>query len=327
VTEAAGRPPGAPSGLPTGATAGGKTPDRPTTSGTGSASVGVPPGLRAAAILPVRFASTRLPGKPLLAQTGQPLIRHVWEQVRRARRLDPIIIATDDERIAAVARGFGAQVQMTDPAHPSGSDRVAEVVRRLPAGVNLILNVQGDEPEVNPDDLDRLVERLAATGEELVTLARPLGPDEADAYRDPHTVKLVCDGAGRALYFSRAPIPHGLDGTAAHGAAPDAAASRTGFGTPARVPLAPGALAHLGVYGWRRDALLAFAAAPPADLERTERLEQLRALALGMRIGVVLTEHASLGIDTPADYARFLERFLRQTRDSSGSPRPSGGTS
>ncbi len=263
-------------------------------------------GVRAAAILPVRYASTRLPGKPLLAQTGQALIRHVWEQVRRARRLHPIIVATDDERIAAVARDFGAQVELTDASHPSGSDRVAEVVRRLPADVRLVLNVQGDEPEVNPDDLDRLVERLAATGEELVTLARPLGPDETDTYRDPHTVKLVRDDAGHALYFSRAPIPHGLDGAG---------------------PLAPGALAHLGVYGWRRDALLAFSAAPPAALERAERLEQLRALSLGMRIGVVLTDHASLGIDTPADYARFVERFQRRERDSSGSSRAPGSTS
>lgn len=243
---------------------------------------------RAAAVLPVRFASTRLPGKPLLAQTGKPLIQHVWEQVRRARRLEPVIVATDDERVAAAARGFGAQVAMTDPRHPSGSDRVAEVARGLPH--ELILNVQGDEPEVDPGDLDRLVERLADHGEDLVTLARPLGdangPDgDAAEFIDPHLVKVVVDGRGRALYFSRSPVPHGA--------------------TPA------GAFAHQGVYGWRREALLAFAAGTPTQLERLERLEQLRALEMGLSIGVVFTQHASLGIDTPSDYARFVERQRR----------------
>jgi 3-deoxy-manno-octulosonate cytidylyltransferase (CMP-KDO synthetase) len=294
--------------------------------------VSSPAAPRAAAILPVRYASTRLPGKPLLAQTGRPLIRHVWEQVRRARRLDPVIVATDDERIAQAARAFGAQVELTDAGHPSGSDRVAEVVRRLPPGVQLVLNVQGDEPEVDPGDLDRLVERLAAGGEELVTLARPLGPGEAAAWRDPHTVKVVCDEAGRALYFSRSPIPHGLDGSGAHDALAGAgspaaggpAAGTPATGSPAAGTLVAGALAHQGVYGWRREALLAFAAAPPSALERAERLEQLRALALGMRIGVVLTDHASLGIDTPQDYARFVERHARREAGALRSPRAPG---
>jgi 3-deoxy-manno-octulosonate cytidylyltransferase (CMP-KDO synthetase) len=286
----------------------------------GEASPAVDAAVRAAAILPVRYASTRLPGKPLLAQTGKPLILHVWEQVRRARHLQPVIVATDDERIARVARDFGAQVELTDAGHPSGSDRVAEVVRRLPPDITLVLNVQGDEPEIDPRDLDRLVERLAATGEELVTLARPLRADEVAAWHDPHTVKVVMDEEGRALYFSRAPIPYGLT---AGGAAP----------LPSG-PLAPsgaagwlGAYAHQGVYGWRRDALLRFAAAPPAALERAERLEQLRALALGMRIGVVLTEHASLGIDTPSDYARFVERHAQRERGADGASGRPGGIS
>jgi 3-deoxy-manno-octulosonate cytidylyltransferase (CMP-KDO synthetase) len=235
---------------------------------------------RAAAILPVRFASTRLPGKPLLEQTGWPLVRHVWEQVRRARRLDPVIVATDDERIAAAVARFGGRVEMTSPGHPSGSDRVAEVAARLDAP--LILNVQGDEPEIDPGDLDRLVERLASGGEELVTLARRLAPSEQATLADPNVVKVVLDGRGRALYFSRCPVPHG--------ARPE------------------DALAHQGVYGWRREALAAFAAAPPCEAERLERLEQLRALHMGMRVGVVLTTHASLGIDTPSDYAAFVER-------------------
>jgi len=271
-------------------------------------SAGARDALAAAAIIPVRFGATRLPGKPLLDTTGWPLVRHVWEAVCRARSLDPVIVATDDARIAAAVAGFGGRVEMTDPAHPSGSDRVAEVARRLDS--ELILNVQGDEPEIDPDDLDRLVARLAQGDEDLVTLARPLREDETAALHDSHVVKLVMDGAGRALYFSRCPIPHGAG---------------PGQGS-AEAPL--GAFAHQGVYGWRRAALLDFAATPPVALERCERLEQLRAQSLGLRIGVVLTQHESLGIDTPADYARFCERHARQagrhsTQDSGR--RPAGG--
>jgi 3-deoxy-manno-octulosonate cytidylyltransferase (CMP-KDO synthetase) len=239
----------------------------------------------AAAVIPVRYGSTRLPGKPLLAETGQPLIRHVWDRVRQARRLDPVIVATDDERIAQAAAAFGARVELTSPHHASGSDRVAEVAQRL--DLELVVNVQGDEPEVDPADLDRLVLRLAAAGDDLVTLARRLSPEDGADLADPHVVKLVLDEEQHALYFSRCPIPHG--------ARPQ------------------DALVHQGVYGWRREALLRFAAAAPVAIERLERLEQLRALALGLRVGVVLTEHRSLGIDTPEDYARFVLRHGSRT--------------
>ncbi|RKY20025.1 MAG: 3-deoxy-manno-octulosonate cytidylyltransferase [Planctomycetota bacterium] len=237
--------------------------------------------LGAVAVIPARFASTRLPGKPLLAETGRPLIQHVWEQVRRAVTIGRVIIATDHDGIASAARDFGAEVAMTRDDHVSGTDRVAEVA----AGLNeaYVLNVQGDEPEVDPGDLDRLVRRLATGAEPLVTLARPLGPDEGRLLADPNAVKVVLDDADRALYFSRSPIPHGTD------------------------PV--GAWLHLGVYAYRREALLEFAAAPPAALERRERLEQLRALARGTAIGVVRTSQHALGIDTPDDYARFVERF------------------
>lgn len=236
---------------------------------------------RAAAILPARYASTRLPGKPLLAATGKPLIRHVWEQVCRAESLDPVIIATDDERIADAARSFGAQVALTRADHVSGTDRVAEVAATLDA--ELIVNVQGDEPEIDPGDLDRLVTRLASTSDDMATLARPFGADEAELLADPNAVKVVFADDGRALYFSRSPIPHG--------------------------PEAEGAWLHLGVYAYRRAALFALAGAPPHPLEQRERLEQLRALARGLTIGVVTTTHHGLGIDTPEDYARFVERF------------------
>ena len=238
--------------------------------------------LRAAAILPARYASTRLPGKPLLDRTGKPLIQHVWEQVSQAKCLDPIIIATDDERIAEAARGFGAEVAMTRADHISGTDRVAEVAAGLDA--ELILNVQGDEPEIDPGDLDRLVQRLASTDDDMATLARPFGAHEADLLADPNAVKVVFADDGRALYFSRSPIPHGTE--------PE------------------GTWLHLGVYAYRREALFALARAEPHPLELRERLEQLRALARGLTIGVVPTEHHGLGIDTPEDYARFIQRYL-----------------
>jgi 3-deoxy-manno-octulosonate cytidylyltransferase (CMP-KDO synthetase) len=244
---------------------------------------------RAVAILPVRYDSTRLPGKPLLDRTGKPLIQHVWEQVSRARLLDPVIVATDDERIYDAARAFGAEAVMTDPGHVCGSDRVAEVAAARDDA--LVFNVQGDEPEIDPGDLDRMVERLAGGEEELVTLARPLTAEESGLLTDPHTVKLVMDDFGRALYFSRSPIPHGSDPLGVH--------------------------VHLGVYAWRREALLRFADTPPAAIERRERLEQLRALSMGMRIAVVQSEHPSLGIDTPDDYARFVERQLSRNASES----------
>ncbi len=241
--------------------------------------------LTAAAVIPARFASERLPGKPLLAETGKPLIRHVWERVSAADRLDDVVVATDDARIRDAVEAFGGRCVMTRDDHPTGTDRVAEVAAGLDADV--IINVQGDEPEVDPDDLSRLVERLETSGDDLATLARPLGADEASVHRDPHAVKVVFTSGGRALYFSRAPIPHDRD------AAPDA--------PPADAWL------HVGVYAFRREALLRFAAASPTALERRERLEQLRAYELDMTIGVVVTRNDALGIDTPDDYARFVK--------------------
>jgi len=242
---------------------------------------------RAAAIVPARYASVRLPGKLLLDETGKPLLQHVWERVRRARRLDPLLVATDDERIAAAARGFGAEVVMTRDDHVSGTDRVAEVARGLEA--ERVLLVQGDEPEIDPDDLDRLVERLGEGEEQVVTLARPFGAHETELFAQPDNVKVVLDGRGRALYFSRSPIPYGENPRGAH--------------------------LHLGVYGFRRDALLRLASLPPAPLERRERLEQLRALCDGMRIGVVLTSNEAVGIDTRVDYDRFVARVRGSDAD------------
>jgi 3-deoxy-manno-octulosonate cytidylyltransferase (CMP-KDO synthetase) len=239
--------------------------------------------LRAAAVIPARWASARLPGKPLLDQTGKPLIQHVWERVSQAECLDEALIATDDARIREAVEAFGGRCVMTRDDHATGTDRVAEVAAGLDADV--IINVQGDEPEIDPEDLDRLVRRLESSGEDIATLARPLRADESSLLEDPNAVKVVFANDGRALYFSRSPIPHGDDPT--------------------------GTWLHLGVYAFRRQALLEFAAAQPTELERRERLEQLRALDLGQSIGVVVTENDALGIDTADDYSRFVAHHTR----------------
>lgn len=239
----------------------------------------------AVAVIPARWQSTRLPGKPLLAETGKTLLQHVWEQVVRARCFERVLVATDDDRILAACKDFGAEALMTRADHPSGTDRMAEVAEGLEH--EILVNVQGDEPDVDPGDLERLVERLVDHGDDLATMARRLLPEETDLVADPNAVKVVCNDHGRAMYFSRSTIPHGED--------------------PVGVWL------HLGVYAWRRAALLRFAAAPPARLEQRERLEQLRALTMGLSVGVIASDNDGLGIDTPEDYARFVKKQRDQT--------------
>ena len=233
-------------------------------------------------VIPARFASERLPGKPLLSETGKPLIQHVYEQVRKARLPDEVVVATDDRRIYDAVRRFGGKVVMTSRGHASGTDRVAEAVKGLPHA--LIINVQGDEPEIEPALIDRLARTLKEDRKaDWVTAARPVRGSEALA--EPSVVKVVVDKGGYALYFSRALIPFDR----AHG-------------IPVR------ALVHVGVYAFRREALLRFSRTPPSALERIERLEQLRALEHGQRIRVLETRRASRSIDTPADYRRFVQR-------------------
>lgn len=239
-----------------------------------------------AAVIPARYASTRLPGKPLLKETGKYLVQHVYERACRARRVDRVLVATDDPRILEAARSFGAEAVLTSPDHPTGTDRVAEAARELPAEV--ILNVQGDEPEIDPELLDGVAGLLLEeAGGEMATAAVPIR-DRA-AFESPHVVKVVLDGAGRALYFSRAPIPRG--------AAPG--------GDPAP-------LEHIGVYAYRREALLALSRLPPAPAERAERLEQLRALHHGMTIRVLVTPAEHAGIDTPEEYAAFVRSWKKR---------------
>jgi len=245
--------------------------------------VPVPVDRRAVAIIPARWASTRLPGKPLALIGGRPMIWHVAERTRRARGLDRVIVATDDERIARAVADTGAEVMMTRADHPSGTDRLAEVAARLDAGV--LVNVQGDLPLLDPRMVERLVERMLADAAlPMATLATPLF--DAAAWRSPHVVKVVVDGGGRALYFSRAPIPHDRDA--------------------ARAADEPLGWRHVGLYAYRRDTLLRLAALPPTVLERRERLEQLRALEHGVAIGVEAWESPEPVIEV--DVSEDLER-------------------
>lgn len=250
--------------------------------------------MQVVAIIPARFGSTRFPGKPLANQTGRFLIQHVYEQVTAARRVNRCIVATDDERIMAAVRSFDGEAAMTRADHPSGTDRIAEVVRSLDGQPDdVVLNIQGDEPEIEPAYLDRLVERLAADPTcPTATLACPFPPG-ADP-RDPNCVKVVCDRDGKALLFSRALIPYPRE--------TDAAAGDTRW------------LLHLGVYAYRRAFLLDFAAWQPGTLEQIERLEQLRVLENGYAMAVEIVQHACAGIDTREDYEQFVARWRARTR-------------
>ena len=238
-------------------------------------------------IIPARHASTRFPGKPLHPIAGQSLIRRVIERCQLAKSLREVIVATDDERIAAEARKF-CRVEMTRADHPSGSDRIAEVAGRC--ACDAVVNIQGDEPLIDPAVIDAVGGALV--GAEMSTAATALR--SAEEYDNPNVVKVVTDIAGRALYFSRRTIPFLRD----HAAQP-AAAQLGAF------PF----LKHLGIYGYRRDALLRLVRFPQSPLEQAERLEQLRALENGIPIAVVRVDYDSVGVDVPADVAR-VERLL-----------------
>jgi len=238
------------------------------------------------AVIPARFDSTRLPGKALAEIGGVPMIVRVWRQTRHARSLQRVIVATDDERIARTIREAGGEAEMTATTHQSGTDRIAEVAARIKA--EIYLNVQGDQPFIAPADLDALAAPMIADPSlSMATLATPITDDEE--WYNRNKVKVVCDARGDALYFSRSPIPFARDG-----------------GRPAM------ARRHIGVYGYRRDFLLAFAALEPGVLEQIEKLEQLRALERGYRIRVVASVAPSLEVDTPEDLARANEVLARK---------------
>jgi 3-deoxy-manno-octulosonate cytidylyltransferase (CMP-KDO synthetase) len=241
-------------------------------------------------VIPARYSSTRLPAKPLVDLGGRPMIQWVVEAACRSAA-EEVLVATDDERIAAAARDPRAPARslavMTRADHLSGTDRIAEIAQtRAWDGRTIVVNVQGDEPQLDPTAVDLLADLMRNPASDMATLAVPI--TSADVYLSPNVVKVVCDDRGRALYFSRSPIPMVRDGE------PDFAAR------PARF------LQHLGVYAYRRDFLLRIAATPPHPLEQSEKLEQLRVLGTGGTITVGTVAEAHRGIDTPADYAEFV---------------------
>lgn len=247
--------------------------------------------MKAVAIIPARYASTRFPGKPLASATGRYLIQHVYEAVARAARIDRVLVATDDARIVQAVTAFGGQAVMTGAHHPSGTDRVAEVAANLDC--DIVVNVQGDEPEIEPAHLDRLVDLLVGdTQAEIATLACPFAVLAGADPRDPHAVKVVLDVRSRAVYFSRALIPH-----------PQLHETTGAMHQPAPY------LLHLGAYAYRSDFLRSLARLAPTPLEQTEKLEQLRWLEHGHTIAVAVVDTAAVGIDTPEDYAAFVERY------------------
>lgn len=239
--------------------------------------------MRIVGVIPVRYGATRLPGKPLADIGGWPLVRHVWERAQQAG-LDRLVIATDDQRILKTAREFGAEAVLTSPLHRSGTDRAAEAVAQDNA--DIVVNIQGDEPLIPASLIDEVAAPFVADAElDMATAATEFVPEDDPA--DPNVVKVVCDLAGNALYFSRAAIPF------------------------PRQQEAAGLLKHVGIYAYRAGFLKQFAAWEPTPLELTESLEQLRALEHGVPIRVVHTDYSPVSVDTPADLERVRALLLR----------------
>jgi 3-deoxy-manno-octulosonate cytidylyltransferase (CMP-KDO synthetase) len=265
---------------------------------------------RVVAVIPARYDSTRLPGKPLADIAGHPMIEHVYRRAAEARGVDAVVVATDDDRIASAVQRFGGVARLTSAAHRTGTDRIAEIAHELRC--DIMVNVQGDLPLVEPGMIQQVVEALTSDqAVRMSTVCRRI--DDPEDYANPNVVKVVVDRDGNALYFSRASIPYfrqgppeggryGFDGSPEGGPRIlDRRAGRLLRSGPA------GALKHIGMYGYRRDFLLEFAALPQTPLEQAESLEQLRALEHGIRIRTVETQYDSIEVDTPED----LERVRR----------------
>jgi 3-deoxy-manno-octulosonate cytidylyltransferase (CMP-KDO synthetase) len=252
--------------------------------------------MRAIGILPARLNSTRLPRKPLLAETGKPLIQHTWEAAMRARSLDAVIVAADCNELAEVVKSFGGYCELTGE-HPSGTDRIAEVARRSCGGAEIIVNIQGDEPEIDPAHIDAAVEALKEHSDwQMSTLVTPLNDPELLA--SPNVVKAVIAQDGRALYFSRSTVPFSRDQSVEQ--------VLEDGDSPWQH--------HVGLYAYRREFLLELTELPPSPLEQLEKLEQLRALEHGAAIGTVEVPYSAPGIDTPEDYQQFLLRWREAWR-------------
>ena len=247
--------------------------------------------MSAVGVIPARYASSRFPGKPLADLGGKPMIQHVYERAAQAGRLQQVIVATDDRRIAEAVRAFGGRVQMTRSDHPSGSDRVGEVAATLDA--DIIVNIQGDEPFIDPDAIDLAVETLETHPDvPVATLVRPC--DNVEELQSPNTAKVVLDDAGHALYFSRAAIPFHRDET-----------------NPANWLNASSYFLHIGLYVYRKAFLLEYTTWPPGRLERIEKLEQLRILERGYRIICAKTDYHAICVDTPEDLAQ-AQQILKE---------------
>jgi len=235
--------------------------------------------MRTIGIIPARYASTRFPGKPLADIWGKPLIQYVYEQAKKAKSLDDVIVATDDERISEVVQGFGGMAMMTSSTHPSGTDRCAEVAEKV--NCDLVINIQGDEPLIPPAVIDKVVQALRESPSDI-----PMSSAATIASREEressNVVKVVLTKDNLALYFSRSPIPFLRN-------------------TPAPT------FRHIGIYGYRKDFLLKFVFLPQTPLERAESLEQLRALEHGYKIRIVIVDYSPVGVDTPEDLERVRE--------------------
>jgi 3-deoxy-D-manno-octulosonate cytidylyltransferase len=239
------------------------------------------------AIIPARFGSSRLPGKPLASIAGKPMIQHVVERVRRAQLVKSILVATDDERIERAVEGFGGHAILTRPDHRTGTDRVAEVAAHVDA--EIYVNIQGDEPLIDPDTVDAVVSAMLE--DESVQIATPCTAiTQPNEIMDPNIVKVARDFDGNGLYFSRAPIPWVRD---------------------TKATVAARHWKHIGLYAFRRDTLLEFPTLPPGELEHIEQLEQLRWLENGFRIRTVETDYGAVSVDVPADIER-VEKLLRE---------------
>ena len=252
--------------------------------------------LHSTIVIPARLASTRLPRKLLLAETGKPLLQHTYEAASRAKRASGVLVAADCEEIAAVVRSFGGRVELTSPECASGTDRVAEIARKLP-DVDVLVNVQGDEPEISAAAIDLAVELLERDQDAVMsTLATPIRSREKLV--DPACVKVIFDQQARAIYFSRAAIPFARNWDDALLAAEP-----------------PHFYQHIGLYAYRREFLLELATLPRAGIERVENLEQLRVLDAGRSILVGVIDEPTIGIDTPEDYRAFVERWRQRTME------------
>jgi 3-deoxy-manno-octulosonate cytidylyltransferase (CMP-KDO synthetase) len=253
------------------------------------------------AIIPARYGSTRLPGKPLARIGGKPMIQHVYENASQAKGLDRVLVATDDRRVEETVRGFGGEVVITSKDHASGTDRLAEVARKIKA--DWFVNVQGDLPFIESETITRAIRPMRRDRSiPMGTVGTPIF-DEAE-WRNPNIVKVLTDRKGFALYFSRSPIPYVRNG----------AIDLNGNSASRRLKRRLWGHRHIGLYVYRRDFLLKFARLRPTALEQIESLEQLRALAYGHRILVATVDERSVEVDTPADLAK-AENYLRQHRN------------